>query len=199
MCTNAENMQHPPSLTHTDARARARTHTGAPPQPRSCIDGKQSKVAHGQPAGNYSTSHHIPQHTWRPHAPSHESGVRADGIAANIFFFHSFLFFLPPPLPLPTPLPPPPHFSLALAPLMRPSSVASVCKSGRAGEIRRTLPRRCRRFAGSRRWTWARPEPSPLRTRRRTGAIVRFFTASSSASSARCKVSAERRTAMWRE
>ena len=98
ICTNAES-QHP---IHTQTHAHTHTHYWSSATACSCIDGKQSKVAHGQPAGNYSTSHHIPEHTWRPHTPSHESIVHADGVASNstafpptfFFFFFFFFFFL---------------------------------------------------------------------------------------------------------
>lgn len=61
----------------------------------SCIHGKQSKVAHGQPAGNYSTSHHIPEHTWRPRTPRYEFSVQANEVVAisPSFFLSSPLFF----------------------------------------------------------------------------------------------------------
>jgi len=44
----------------------------------SSINGKQSKVAHGQPAGNYSQSHHIPEPARCPFTPTHEFSVHAN-------------------------------------------------------------------------------------------------------------------------
>lgn len=52
---------------------------------------RYNKVAHGQPAGNYSTSHHIQEHAWRPRKPSHQFNIRADGITANISSLTSFV------------------------------------------------------------------------------------------------------------
>lgn len=96
----------------------------------SCIHGKQSKVAHGQPAGNYSTSHHIPEHTWRPRTPRYEFSVQANEVVAiSPSFFLSFF---------------PPFFHL------QPSFSASVCSSGEDSAHITTVGIII--FSGSRRW-----------------------------------------------